>query len=58
MNNQPTIPDPFTRERLVNQLRESNRQLELSNLALEEAIANVETDLRQQRKVRLLFSKN
>ncbi len=58
MNNQPTIPDPFTRERLVNQLRESNRQLELSNLALEEAIANVETDLRQQRKVRLLSSKN
>ena len=48
------IPDPETRKRSIERLRESNRQLELFALALDDLIAMVEADLRQQRRSRLL----
>jgi hypothetical protein len=47
------IPDAETRRKEVERLRESNRQLELFNLELDELIAMVETDLRGQRRERL-----
>ncbi|MGL5941945.1 MAG: hypothetical protein ACRC2S_16545 [Waterburya sp.] len=53
MIEQPNIPDRQTRMREVQSLRESNRQLELVTLALDELIAMVEADLRRQRRSRL-----
>jgi hypothetical protein len=53
MIEQPNIPDRETRMREVQGLRESNRQLELVTLALDELIAMVEADLRRQRRSRL-----
>ena len=47
------IPDPEKLKRTVERLRESNRQLELVTLALDEIIALVDTDLRRQRRNRL-----
>ncbi len=48
------IPDAETRRRNVERLRESNRQLELWDLQLEELTAMVEADLRRQRRERLM----
>ena len=48
------IPDAETRRRSVQRLRESNRQLELWGLQIEELIAMVEADLRRQRRRRLM----
>ncbi len=53
MTHQPKIPDPETRKREVERLRENNRQLDLVTLALDELIAMVEADLRRQRRERL-----
>jgi hypothetical protein len=53
MIQQPSIPDAETRKREVESLRESNRQLALVTLALDELIAMVEADLRRQRRERL-----
>jgi hypothetical protein len=50
---QPSIPDAETRKREVEGLPESNRQLVLVTLALDESIAIVEADLRHQRRERL-----
>ncbi len=47
------IPDPEKVKRTVERLRESNRQLELVTLALDELIARVDTDLRCQRRTRI-----
>lgn len=47
------IPDPEKVKRTVERLRESNRQLELVTLALDELIAMVDTDLHHQRRTRL-----
>ena len=47
------IPDPEKVKRTVERLRESNLQLELVTLALDELIALVDTDLRSQRRSRL-----
>ena len=47
------VPDPEKVKRTVEHLRESNRQLELVTLALDEIIALVDTDLRRQRRNRL-----
>jgi hypothetical protein len=47
------IPDPEKVKRTVERLRESNRQLELVTLALDELIARLDTDLRRQRRTRL-----
>ncbi len=53
MAEQFSIPDAETRKRTIEQLRASNRQLEEASLALEELIALVDADLRQQRRKRL-----
>ena len=47
------IPDAQTREREMQQLSDSNRQLELATLALDELIAMVEADLYRQQQERL-----
>ena len=47
------IPDAQTREREMQQLSDSNRQLELATLALDELIAMVEADLYRQQRERL-----
>ncbi len=57
MTNQPRIPDPETRKRLVEQLRECNRKIELWTYELDDLIAMVEADLREQRRTRLGLNK-
>lgn len=47
------ISDPEKVKRTVEQLRKSNRQLELVTLAFDELIARVDRDLHQQRRNRL-----
>jgi hypothetical protein len=47
------VPDPEKVKRTIEQLRESNRQLELVTLAFDESIARIDTDLRRQRRTRL-----
>ena len=49
----PRIPDAETRERLVAQLRESNRKLDIFNLSLDELIAKLEAGIREQDRARL-----
>lgn len=46
MNNQLRIPDPETRKRLVEKLREVCRQYDELNHLLDEAIASAEADIR------------
>jgi hypothetical protein len=48
------IPDAETRRRNVERLRESNRQLELVALALDELIAMADAQLLRQRRERLM----
>ena len=48
MNNQPRIPDPETIKRHVSKMREVCRQFDALNLLLDEAIAQVEADIKQQ----------
>lgn len=47
------VRDPEKVKRTVEQLRESNRQLEIFTLKLDELLAMVETDIRCQRLERL-----
>ena len=47
-------PDEDTKKRCLDRLRESNRQLELYNLFLDDAIAQIDLELRQQKRERLL----
>jgi hypothetical protein len=51
-------PDPYpteeTKKNCLNRLRESNRQLELDNLFLDDAIAQIDSELRQHKRERLL----
>jgi hypothetical protein len=47
-------PDEETKKRCLDGLRESNRQLELYNLFLDDAIAQIDVELRQQKRERLL----
>jgi hypothetical protein len=53
MTEQFPIPNAETRKKEVEQLRNSNRQLELFALELDELIAMVEVDLLRQRRERL-----
>ncbi len=53
MIEQPKIPDPETRKRSLERLRESNRQMELVTVALDELIAIIEADIRHQKMERL-----
>jgi hypothetical protein len=47
-------PTEETRKNCLDRLRESNRQLELYNLFLDDAIAQIDLELRQQKRERLL----
>ncbi len=53
----PKIPDAETRKRLVAQLRESNRKLDIFNLSLDELIAKLEAGIREQHRARLGIKK-
>jgi hypothetical protein len=46
-------PDEETRKSCLDRLRASNRQLELYNLFLDDAIAEIDRELRQQQRARL-----
>jgi hypothetical protein len=58
MNEQFRIPDPETRARSIASLKAASRLLDLSNLQLDEAIAMVDKDLREQHRARLLYGSN
>ncbi len=58
MNEQFRIPDPETRARSIASLKAASRLLDLSNLQLDEAIAMVDKDLREQHRARLLHGAN
>ncbi len=47
------IPSATTRQAALKQLREANRSLELTTLALEDLLAMIEADLRRQKRERL-----
>jgi hypothetical protein len=47
-------PTEETRKKCLDKLRESNRQLELYNLFLDDAIAQIDSELRQHKRERLL----
>ncbi|MBO1350772.1 MAG: hypothetical protein EBE86_026875 [Hormoscilla sp. GUM202] len=53
MNVEQKIPDAETRRRNVERLRESNRQLDIFGLALDELIAMAEVELCRQRRQRM-----
>jgi hypothetical protein len=46
MNSQPKVPDSETVKRHVTKMREVCRQYDILNLLLDEAIAQVEADIR------------
>jgi len=46
MNDGPRIPDPETRKRWIENMREVCRQYDILNLMLDEAIALAEADIR------------
>lgn len=46
MNDGPRIPDPETRKRWIENMREVCRQYDVLNLMLDEAIALAEADIR------------
>ena len=48
------FPDEETKKRCLDGLRVSNRQLELYNLFLDDAIAQIELEARQQKREKLL----
>jgi hypothetical protein len=47
-------PDKETKRNCLDRLRETNYQLELYNLSLDKAISQVDLELAQQRRGRLL----
>jgi len=53
MTNQPRIPDPETRARLLSSLRQTRLELEEFGLQLEEVIAGLEKDIREQKLQRI-----
>jgi len=57
MTEQYPIPDEETRNRLVKNLRQTRLELQEFGLELEEIIALLEKDIRQQRLKRLQKSK-
>ena len=54
MNEQYLYPTEETRKSCLDRLRESNRQLELYNLFLDDAIAQIDSELRQHKRERSL----
>lgn len=49
-----SYPSEEIRKNCLHRLRESNRQLELYNLFLDDAIAQIDSELRQHKRERLL----
>jgi hypothetical protein len=58
MNDQLKRPDAETRARSIASLREAGRLLYLWTLELDEVIAALDKDLREQRRARLLRKSN
>jgi hypothetical protein len=58
MNDELRIPDAETRARSIANLREAGRMLDLLTLDLDEIIAILDEDLREQRRARLLHRSN
>ena len=58
MSNEFKIPDPETRARDIANLRAACRQLDLTNLLLDEAIALVDAHLLKQRYPRISSESN
>ena len=58
MNDQFRTPAPETRAKSIASLKAASRLLDLFNLELDEAIAFVEKDLREQQRARLLYKSN
>jgi hypothetical protein len=54
MNLSYPYPDEESRKKCLDRLRETNRQLELYNLELDEILAKIEAEVRQQKRERLL----
>lgn len=54
MTDRYPYPSEATRKHCLDSLRESNRQLELYNLFLDDAISQIDLELRQQKRERLL----
>lgn len=57
LTNQPRIPDPETRARLLSSLRQTRLQLEEFGLQLEEIIAGLEKHIREQKLQRIANTK-
>lgn len=53
MSDQSPYPNEETKKRCLEGLRQTNHQLELYNLFLDDAIAQIDAELRQQKRVRL-----
>ena len=54
MTDRYLYPSEETRKNCLDRLRESNRQLQLYNLFLDDAIAQIDSELRQSKRERLL----
>jgi hypothetical protein len=54
MTDRYPYPSEATRKDCLDRLRESNRQLALYNLFLDDAIAQIDLELRQQKRAKLL----
>jgi hypothetical protein len=54
LDRQYAYPDEETRKNCLDKLRESNRQLEPYNLFLDDAISQIDLELRQHKRSRLL----
>jgi hypothetical protein len=53
MNKSLSYPDQETKQRCLENLKQTNYKLELYNLFLDDAIAQIEIELRQQKRTRL-----
>jgi hypothetical protein len=58
VNDKLRIPDAETRARSIANLREAGRLLDLCTLDLDEVIAALDKDLREQHRARLLRKSN
>ena len=53
MNKSLSYPDKETKQQCLESLKKTNHKLELYNLFLDDAIAQIEIELRQQKRTRL-----
>ncbi len=58
MTDQNFYPDEETKQRCLENLRQSNRQLALYNLFLDDAISQIDSKLRQHKCTRLTSQKH